>query len=164
MRLRGTVQFQWHEPEGGDAALRKLESELDSPLELASITNMRAFFEASMGWYSRAEATHKRALKVARESGHFRIDILSATTSALLTAAGGRRAEALRLLEKLAAKYYAEDCSQFGVYAEEIGAKLHLLEGDKAAARQIWQSASRERVRSRMSVTPLEARRVDSVR
>lgn len=164
LRLRGTIQFQWHEPEAGDAALRHLERELDSPLELASILNMRAFFEASMGWYEQADAAHKQALKIARESGHFRIGILSETTSALLTAGKGDRKEALRQLETLAAKFYADDTSQFGIYAEELIAKLHLLEGDKATARRIWSSANRERVRARMSATPLEGRRVASVR
>lgn len=164
LRLRGTIQFQWHEPEAGDAALRQLERELDSPLELASILNTRAFFEASMGWYEQAEAAHRQAHKIARESGHFRIGILSETTSALLTAGKGDRREALHQLEALAAKFYADDTSQFGIYAEELIAKLHLLEGDKATARRIWNSASRERVRARMSATPLEARRVASVR
>lgn len=164
LRLRGTIQFQWDDPDAGDATLRKLEGELENPLELASVINLRAFFEASAGWYERAEVTHRGALRVARESGHFRIGILSETTSVLLDVAGGKRSENLGPLQGLAAKYYANETSQFGVYAEELVAKLHMLEGDRSAAARVWESAARERVRSRMSTTPLDARRVASIR
>ncbi|HWA82709.1 MAG TPA: hypothetical protein VG820_04715 [Fimbriimonadaceae bacterium] len=164
LRLRGTVLFQWRDPESGCATLLRLEEELDNPTELASLVHLRAFLEASAGWFERAQATHDLALHIARESGHFRTGIVSATTSAILDAASGRHADALRQLEALSATFYAQGATQFGVYTEELMAKLNLLEGDKVAANRLSESANRQRVRSRMATTPLEARLLASLR
>src|SRR5262249_32236706 len=148
LRLRGTVQFQWHSPETGREMLQRLEGMLENPMDLASVAHMRSFFEASNGWDEWAETTHRYAHRSASGGGHFRIGILSSTTEALLKAVSGDRCEGMRQLEALAAKFYADDASQFGVYAEELIAKLYLLEGDETAAKRIWRSAERARVRS----------------
>ena len=164
LRLRGTVQMYWHEPEEGHKLLTATESEIDCPIELTSLMHLRAFLEASMGWFEKAAATQKQAEKIDREGGHFRTGILSTTTTAFLKAAQGSKTEAIHDLETLAAQFYENEASQFGVYAEELAAKLHYLNGDKAAAKRALLSAKKERVKSHMAVTPLEARRVAILR
>ncbi len=164
LRLRGTVQFQWHEAEAGDATLRQLEETLDSPIEIAAVAHLRAFFQASAGWHDQAEITYRRALRASRETGHFRIGVLSSMTAAVLEAAGGNRAVALTNLHSLASGFYENDCSQFGVYSEELAAKLHFLERDRSSANRLWRSARDARMRSQMSMTPLEQMRVACIR
>jgi len=164
MRLRGTVDFYWHKPKAGHATFIKLEDELDCPIELASLMHLRSFLEASMGWFDQAEETQTQADIVGRRAGHFRTGILTSTTTAMLKAARGKRSEARQDLESLAVTFYANEVSQFGVYADELVAKLHRIEGNHVAADHALQSAKRERVRSHMAVTPIEQRRIATLR
>jgi len=164
MRLRGTVDFYWHRPESGHALLCRLEDELDCPIDLASLMNLRAFLEASMGWFEQSSETQKKATVVGKQAGHFRTGILSTTTSTLLKAARGDKAEALGELQSLAATFYANEVSQFGVYADELAARIHHLDGDRSAAQIALRSAKTERDTSHMAVTPIERRRLASIR
>lgn len=160
LRLRATVMITWLDPTAGLELFQRAEDKTEVPIDFAYIQNARAFFEASLGLYEKAEVTLAQALATSRNLGHFRIGLLNAFTQSILQATGGSRPDAVRQLESQAEACYATGATQFGVYADEFVAKLYLLDGDKGGAALRLQSAQRGRVTAQMGVTPLETRRV----
>jgi tetratricopeptide (TPR) repeat protein len=119
LRLRGTILINWNDLARGHELLLQAEQGLNDPIRLASIQGVRAFFEASAGWYERAEATHAQSLSLVEDSGHFRIGVVSSMTLLILQAARGKRSDAMRSLEQRTQEFYASGVTQFGVYADE---------------------------------------------
>lgn len=164
VRLRATVLLQWHDPRAGHALLQTAADILTHPMEVATVRSQLAFYEASLGWYDRAEVSLAEAQKIGRSTGHFRIGIVGATTEGLLRAASGSRADGVRQLEKLSREFYAANASQFGVYAQELAAKVYVLEGDKQTGSELMRAARRARQGAQMYSTPLEAKRITILR
>ena len=91
--------------------------------------------------------------------GHRGVDCVGSMTEAILAVAGNRRS-AIEPLERLSAECSSVGSTQFGVYADELLAKLFYLEGERDLAGDRLTAARRGRSVSRMAVTPLEAQRL----
>jgi tetratricopeptide (TPR) repeat protein len=162
-RLRGTVISQWEDQVLGVKYLKRAETYMDDPIEQVVAQSVRAYFEASSQLYDSAARTNEEALATFRELGHFRLGILSTMTNVLLKVAAGSRPQAISDLVPLVDHYYAIGTTQFAVYAEELLAKLLILDGDRGAAQRYLGSAKRARKTSQMVVTRLEALRVSRI-
>lgn len=163
LRLRGTVLISWHDPAAGLDLLMRAEERIEDPIEFAYTKNLRAFFEASLGHYEKADVTLAQSLAHSGGLGHFRIGLLSAFTRSVLDAVGRSRSDAVGQLQQQSDSCYASGATQFGVYADEFLAEIFRLDGDKGSSAQRTRSAKKGRVNAQMARTPLEARRVAAV-
>lgn len=160
LRLRGTVLVHWQDQAAGLAMLRRTEELIDDPIEQAVLKSSRAFFEASAHRFDAACRTVDEAIG---QMGHLRFDLTSSLTQVLLKIASGPRDRAIAELTPLVQRYYSLGATQFGVYAEEILAKLLCLEGERAVAKERLVSARHSRTGAQMVVTRLEALRVAQI-
>lgn len=163
MRLRGTVLVHWQDQAEGLAMLRRTEEFIDDPIDHAVLKSSRAFFEASAHQLDQASRTVDEAMRLSRQMGHLRFDLTSSLTQVLLKIANGPRDRAIAELTPLVQRYYSLGATQFGVYAEELLAKLLCLEGERATAKRHLVSARHSRTGAQMVVTRLEALRVAQV-
>lgn len=163
LRLRGTVLISWHDPAAGSDLLLRAEDRIEDPIEFAYTKNLRAFFEASLGQYEKADVTLSQSLAQSGGLGHFRIGLLSAFTRSVLDTVGRSRSDAVGQLSQQSVDCYASGATQFGVYADEFLAEIFRLDGDKSSSAQRMRSAKNGRVTAQMARTPLEARRVAAI-
>ncbi|HWD39696.1 MAG TPA: hypothetical protein VG944_12665 [Fimbriimonas sp.] len=158
-RLKGTLLAH-----RGDLAglefLRRAEDLTDDVIEKASALSARAFFEGSLGLFEQSRMTLELVERVGFDLGHHRINVSSLMAKAQLLTAGGSFQQAAPELEKIAGYCYSSGNAQFGVYAEELMAKMFHLHGDRALAREKLTSARQARKGSQMATTPLEERRI----
>lgn len=160
LRLRGNVWMNWEDQTAGAVLLRKAEAKIEDPVELATSICSRAFLEASAGSFETASQTMEGSISLSKQLGHNRIGNVSALTKILLLLSEGKKDACSVELGKLADEYFAVGSTQFAVYAEELLAKLHYLEGNRAFAKQRLDSARKSRTSSQMVVTNLEAQRI----
>lgn len=163
-RLNGAVQIQMSGGQQGFDHLSAAEDLVDDPIERAILLSSRAWFEASSGLIDKARETMAGPLRIARETGHSRIDTVTKITQALLTAHSGDRGAAMEQLERLRDVARSSGSTQYVVYAEELLAKLLYLSGDKGLAERKLEAARKGRTKARMAVTPLESERLRSIR
>jgi tetratricopeptide (TPR) repeat protein len=159
LRLRGIVFTHWGRHDDGLELLERSEPLLRNPVERAVALGVRAFFEASIGRYERARDTFESRSREVLNMGHRGVDCVGSMTEAMLAVAGNRRS-AIEPLERLSAECSSVGSTQFGVYADELLAKLFYLEGERDLAGDRLTAARRGRSVSRMAVTPLEAQRL----
>lgn len=159
LRTQGIVLSHSGRHDVGLRLLAKSECLIRNPVQMTVALGVRALFEVSSGQFERARATQESRSKEALKVGHRGIDYVGSLTQAMLASAGGRR-NAVSSLEQLSAQCHDLGSTQFGVYADELLAKLFVLEGDRGLAERRLNEARRGRRESQMAVTPLEAQLV----
>ncbi len=160
VRLRGTVQVHWQDTRSGLNLLREAERLLDDPIEIAVAQGARAFFEASAGMFDRAAESLSQSQALSRSLNHYRIGITAPLTAMLLRLSEGARTSVIAELAQLGDHYRLIGSTQFGVYSDELLSSLLLESGELDLAESHFRSAQRDRLKSNMTTTLLETKRV----
>ncbi|HTQ10243.1 MAG TPA: hypothetical protein VMI31_09250 [Fimbriimonadaceae bacterium] len=163
-RLRGTLLMHWGETKRGLELLRRSADRIDDPVRRAVVESTQAWFEAVAGHIASAQRSLELGESLYRETGHHQTLILTSMTRAYISVHEGARSDAIPGLERVASQSYKTGVAQFGVYADESLAKLHLLDRDRALAAAKLNSARLNRLKSRMARTPLEASMIAAIR
>jgi hypothetical protein len=163
-RLKGTLLLHWGEYRAGLDILRKSADSVDEPIRKAVVESTQAWFEAASGMYDRAALSLEFGEALSRETGHMQVQTLNAMTRAVLRIHEGARLSAVPELERLAKESYDSGSCQFGVYAEESLAKIHLLDHDRQTAATRLDSAKQNGLRSKMARTPLESTMIAAIK
>lgn len=162
-RLKGMLLVNWGDAERGLELFASAENYLESDLLWARSHASRMFFQASISKDTQAVAGLEKCRKIAEASGHQVVKIIADTALGLIELREISRPAGISRLQRTASEARAIDQSQFGAYAEELIAKAMLLEGEKELATTHFRNAQRERRRSQMVLTPLEAKRLELV-
>lgn len=160
LRLRGTVQVHWLDTRSGLSLLREAEHLLDDPIEIAVAQGARAFFEASSGKFDRAAESLHQSQVLSRSLNHYRIGITAPLTAMLLRLSEGARTSVIAELAQLGDHYRSIGSTQFGVYADELLSSLLLEAGETDLAQSHIRSAQQARLKSNMTTTLLETKRI----
>lgn len=164
LRLRGSLLLHWGKRDAGLELLARSCEMVDEPVRRAVVESTQAWFEAASGLYDSALRRLEFGESLSAETGHQQAHMLTGMTRALLAIHTGPRTQAIPALERVADECYTTGCTQFGVYAEESMAKIHLLDHDPGLAAKKLDSANLNRLKARMSQTPLEKSMIAAIR
>lgn len=162
--LRGTVFSHWGENQSGLSLLEKGEDMAVDNVDRAIARSARAFYLVSAGRVEEGRQVLEWPKSLAASLGHSRLSTVTDMTQAVLGAYDLDRTSAVAGLESIVQRCRAKGNTQFEVYGKELIAKLYLLDGDKGLAAETIKSAKATRLAANMAITPLEAKRVDSVK
>jgi hypothetical protein len=157
-RLRGTVEVQLRQSQSGFDSLLRAQDLADTRVEWINVQALRAYFLAVSDRLEEATVLLAAPLRFVNETGHSSTSILCGMTGSILALGGGRPADTVPQLIAYSADVYSRGSIQFGVYADELLARLYRKIGDRESATARIESARLGRSQAHMAVTPLEAR------
>ena len=159
-RLRGTLEIHMLNVPVGIELLTRAQDAADNYAEWMNIQALRAYMSATTDRFEEATMLLAAPSRFIEQTAHASIKVLCGMTNHILSLTAGRPADAVPRLVQYSAETYASGVTQFGVYADELLARLYRKIGDRDSARLRLEAARKGRLAAQMAVTPLESKQV----